>query len=78
MSMEKPKIYSRREYLELQIANKKNENVGAQVEYEVAMRMSISGKHVQKLQDAAVMFKNKIKANEGLIRIYEDYLAKEP
>lgn len=69
---------TRREYLEHMIRNKEDENIGAQVEYEVAMRLSLMGKHSQKFEQAAMMMKGKIEANKQVIQIYKEYLEKEP
>lgn len=71
------KILTRKEYLENQIHAKKSENIAAQVEYDFALRMSMGGKHVQQFEQAMVMFKNKMKANEEAISFYQDQLDKE-
>lgn len=70
-------ILTRKEYLENQIQHKESENVGAQVEYELAMSMSLMGKHTQKFEQAMVMMKGRIEANKQAIEIYKRLLEKE-
>lgn len=68
---------TRKRYLEDMIEKKENELIGMQVEYEVAMRMSLGGTHVKQFEDIQMTIKNRMKATEELVKIYKDYLAKE-
>lgn len=71
------KVITKKEYLEMQIAQKQSENVASEVEEAAAMRMSLQGQHTQQFEQAAAKFRMKRRANEELIRIYKDFLEKE-